>query len=75
MNLRATVVGAVLAFILHQVPLRACTVFMTAQGGRVLVGNNEDWGDPHSRIRFVPASRGAYARVYVGFRVGGPRAA
>ena len=35
---------------------RACTIFMTCRGGQVLVGNNEDWIDSHSRLRFVPAA-------------------
>src|ERR1700720_491981 len=50
---------------------RACTIFMTCRGGQVLVGNNEDWIDSHSRLRFVPAAPGAHGRVVFGFRFGG----
>ncbi len=50
---------------------RACTIFTTCRGGQVLVGNNEDWVDSHSRLRFVPAAPGAHGRVVFGFRFGG----
>ena len=50
---------------------KACTILMTCRGGQVLVGNNEDWIDSHSRLRFVPAAPGAHGRVLFGFRFGG----
>ncbi len=50
---------------------KACTILMTCRGGQVLVGNNEDWFDSNSRIRFVPAAPGAHGRVLFGFRLGG----
>ena len=46
----------------------ACTAFCAADAqGRVLVGNNEDYNNPRTKIRFVPAEPGKYGRVYVGF--------
>ena len=46
----------------------ACTAFCATGGaGQVLVGNNEDWSNPHTKIWFVPAKAGSYGRVYVGF--------
>ena len=50
---------------------KACTILMTCRGKQVLVGNNEDWFDSNSRIRFVPAAPGAHGRVLFGFRFGG----
>ncbi len=50
---------------------KACTILTTCRGGQVLVGNNEDWFDSNSRIRFVPAAPGAHGRVLFGFRLGG----
>src|SRR5688500_6805798 len=47
--------------------VQACTAFCAVGGGRVLVGNNEDYSNPRTRIRFVPATPGSYGRIYVGF--------
>ena len=44
-----------------------CTIAMIAKNGVVLAGNNEDWFEPRTKIWFVPASKEAYGRVYVGF--------
>jgi uncharacterized protein (TIGR03435 family) len=45
----------------------ACTAFCAAGHGQVLVGNNEDWNNPHTKIWFIPAKPDAFGRVYVGF--------
>ena len=46
----------------------ACTAFCALDAtGRVLVGNNEDYSNPRTKIRFVPATPGSYGRIYVGF--------
>lgn len=46
----------------------ACTGFCAVgKDGHVLVGNNEDWFNPRSKLWFVPAKQGAYGRLYVGF--------
>lgn len=41
-----------------------CTVFYAAMGGMVLAGNNEDGGNPETRILFFPPEEGKYGRVY-----------
>ena len=46
---------------------QSCTAFCSAARGLVLVGNNEDFSNPFTKIWFVPAEKGAYGRVYVGF--------
>jgi hypothetical protein len=46
---------------------RACTAFMMADGERVLVGNNEDYWIPHTRVWFIPAEAGSYGRVFFGY--------
>lgn len=40
---------------------------MMVDDDAVLVGNNEDYIIPHTRIWFVPAENGNYGRVYFGF--------
>ena len=47
--------------------LDACTAFCATGGGQVLVGNNEDWTNPRTKLWFVPAKPGSYGRMYVGF--------
>jgi uncharacterized protein (TIGR03435 family) len=45
----------------------ACTGFCATGGGQVLVGNNEDYNNPRTKIWFVPAKEGTFGRLYVGF--------
>ena len=47
--------------------LDACTAFCATGGGLVLVGNNEDWSNPLTKLWFVPATPGSFGRMYVGF--------
>ena len=62
----AGLVACAVALIGNPVVL-ACTAFCSAGAGQVLVGNNEDWNNPHTKIWFVPAKPGSYGRMYVGF--------
>jgi penicillin V acylase-like amidase (Ntn superfamily) len=48
----------------------ACTAVCASSKGKVLVGNNEDFGNPRSRIWFVPAGNVQYGRLLVGFDSG-----
>jgi len=41
-----------------------CTIFTATKDGTTLVGNNEDYLDPHSKIWFVPATDESYGCVY-----------
>jgi hypothetical protein len=45
----------------------ACTAFMMSDGESVLVGNNEDYKIPYTRVWFVPAENEQYGRVYFGY--------
>ena len=45
----------------------ACTAFMASESDVVLVGNNEDYNKPHTRMWFIPAENGQYGRVYFGY--------
>ena len=47
--------------------LFACTAFMSSEDDLVLVGNNEDYYNPYTRIWFIPAASGQYGRVYFGY--------
>ena len=45
----------------------ACTAFMLSDGEKVLVGNNEDYKIPYTRVWFIPAETGRFGRVYFGY--------
>ena len=45
----------------------ACTGFCVSQSDLVLVGNNEDWKNPNTKVWYAPAEKGKYGRVYFGF--------
>ncbi len=47
--------------------LPACTIVTMAKGGQVLIGSNEDWTDPQTKMWFYPAAAGEYGRVCFGF--------
>ncbi len=47
--------------------LYACTGFCISKGDTVLVGNNEDYNKPNTKVWYVPAEKGKYGRVYFGF--------
>jgi uncharacterized protein (TIGR03435 family) len=46
---------------------QACTAFCAIAKDQVLVGNNEDWTNPRTKLWFIPAASGSYGRMYVGF--------
>lgn len=69
-SIRLAVVGLLFGGIAHLATIAAdaCTAFCALDSaGRVLVGNNEDYSNPRTKIRFVPATPGSYGRMYVGF--------
>ena len=45
----------------------ACTGFVLQDGERVLVGNNEDWFNPRTKIWFVQPVNDRYGSVFFGF--------
>ena len=47
--------------------LYACTGFCISKGNTVLVGNNEDYMDPDTKVFYVPAEKDKYGGVYFGF--------
>ncbi len=58
---------AVLASLLVVDTARPCTGVYVFQDGRALAGNNEDFWNPDTKVRFVPAAEGRHGRVYFGF--------
>ena len=48
-------------------PLYACTGIYATDSDDILVGNNEDWNDPCTKIWFLPPEKGKYGRVFVGY--------
>lgn len=47
--------------------VHACTAFMMADDENVLVGNNEDYKIPYTRVWFVPAENEQFGRIYFGY--------
>lgn len=50
-----------------------CTIFMATRGDRVLVGNNEDWTNPETRMWVVPAGKSRFGVLFFGFDDGFPQ--
>jgi len=50
--------------------LQGCTIFKATQEGLTLVGNNEDWKDPDTKVWFLVPEAGIYGRVCFGFKNG-----
>jgi hypothetical protein len=48
----------------------ACTIVAISKDNNVLVGNNEDWSDPDSKVWFQSPEKDKYGRVYFGFKNG-----
>jgi hypothetical protein len=48
----------------------ACTIFMGTTCDLTLVGNNEDWSDPDTKVWFLVPEEGKYGRIYFGFKNG-----
>ncbi|MBT4161949.1 MAG: hypothetical protein HOC70_00785 [Gammaproteobacteria bacterium] len=44
-----------------------CTMFKITKNGRTIVGNNEDWSNPHTRIWFEAGNEAEFGVAYVGF--------
>lgn len=70
--LRVTRIALLLVFLIPATlpPAAACTGFLISDGKTVLAGNNEDYWNPNTEVRFVPAEDGRYGRVYFGFNDG-----
>jgi len=45
----------------------ACTMFKITEDGKTVVGNNEDWSSPHTRIWFEVGKEDDFGVAYVGF--------
>src|SRR5829696_1818753 len=57
-----------LAFvILLPLAICACSMCKVTTRGKTVVGNNEDWTNPNSLIRFEPKGKGRYGYMCVGF--------
>lgn len=48
-----------------------CTSFYYFNKNIALVGNNEDWKDPFSKVWFIPGTENSFGKVYFGFKDGG----
>lgn len=53
------------------IPLFSCTVFYYSNGGKTLIGSNEDWKNPFSKVWFIPGDNDHHGKVYFGFKEGG----
>ncbi len=71
--MRLTFLMPALLLLVLPPPAHACTAFCVAARGRVLVGNNEDLFDPHTRLWFISAENGEHGRMYVGYDYAWPQ--
>ena len=58
---------SVFCFVLAGGRAPACTGLVLQDGERVLVGNNEDWSNPRTKIWFIQPINGRYGSVFFGF--------
>ncbi len=56
-----------LLVILRAATLFGCTMFTCTINGITLVGNNEDWKNPNTKMWFILPGNGKYGIVYFGF--------
>ena len=61
------ILSLAIGLVLTNVPVWACTGLVVNDGERVLVGNNEDWFNPRTKIWFTQPGNGRYGSVYFGF--------
>lgn len=48
----------------------ACTIIKLTHDGRTIIGNNEDWSDPASKVWLIAPEPGKYGRILFGFENG-----
>jgi len=58
--------GLILCFIVNQ-SVMSCSMFKLTMVGKTMVGNNEDYWNPNSRIWFEHGDVNEYGAVYVGY--------
>jgi hypothetical protein len=58
---------SVLGLLLATSPAWACTGLVVQDGERVLVGNNEDWFNPRTKIWFIQPVKERYGCIFFGF--------
>jgi hypothetical protein len=60
-------VAVALALLGQPLPAGSCTAFVVVAENLVLLGNNEDYWNPATRMWFVPGEEGSLGRVYFGY--------
>lgn len=63
---RFTLLALLLTLVFASHHLYACTIFVSAQGNSVMVGNNLDASNCYPRLWFVPAANGHHGRLCFG---------
>ena len=64
---KAFILSLALGFLMMSQPVTACTGLVVQDGDRVLVGNNEDWFNPRTKIWFIQPVNGRYGSIFFGF--------
>ncbi len=67
MQLRSILVISLLGLFVGIQAAESCTGFVASKEGRVLVGNNEDYFNPKTKLWFKPATEGKYGGIFFGF--------
>ncbi len=61
------IITFITTFFLLETVLYGCTGFCISQDDTVLVGNNEDWKNPKTKVWYEPGSETKFGRVFFGF--------
>ena len=64
---KAFILSLAFGFLMISQPVAACTGLVVQHGDRVLVGNNEDWFNPRTKIWFIQPVDDRYGCVFFGF--------
>ncbi|PKP23933.1 MAG: hypothetical protein CVU06_05820 [Bacteroidetes bacterium HGW-Bacteroidetes-22] len=62
-----TIITIVICGFFHIQDSYACSMFTITMNGKTMVGNNEDYWNPNSRIWFEKGKKNEYGAFYVGF--------
>jgi len=64
---RKSFISGLVFFMIFSYISKACTIVVKADSETILVGNNEDYYEPGTKVWFFPGSVGSYGRIIWGF--------
>lgn len=73
MKLRSLIIHTFILILLGISVLNPCTMFKITIAGKTLIGNNEDWKDPYTKIIYFPPEKGKFGGIYFSYGDGEPQ--